>query len=141
MAQILGFSSYADLSLSKKMAPDVDSVLHLIDMLLVQSKQAAEQELLDLKKYIKESSSGTFPVEELSLWDIPYYSERLREHSYQYEEESLRPYFALPNVLNGLFSLANRLFGITIEEAAPGETQVWHPDVKFFNIKDTQTGE
>lgn len=64
----------------------------------------------------------------------------MRESAYQFEEEALRPYFALPNVLNGLFTLSNRLFGIIIEEAT-GEVDVWHPDVKFFNIKDAKTNE
>ena len=97
---ILGYSSYAELSLSKKMAPNVDSVLSLIDMLLIQSKPIAEKELQQVKEYAL--NNGDFQ-EEMMLWDLPYWSERLRENSYQFEEESLRPYFALPNVLTGKY--------------------------------------
>jgi oligopeptidase A len=103
MAQILGYPSYAELSLSKKMAPNVDSVLALIDMLLSQSKPAAEMELQEVTAFARgQGGLGTGGNEgEMKLWDLPYWSERLREKSYQFEEESLRPYFALPNVLTG----------------------------------------
>lgn len=146
ISQILGYSSYAEQSLSKKMAPNVESVLSLIDMLLEKSKPIAEIELQQVKDFARkqqqqeQQQGGGNENEELQLWDIPYWSERLRESSYQFEEESLRPYFALPNVLTGLFSLATRLFDITIE-AADGETQVWHPDVRYFVIKDSKTGD
>jgi oligopeptidase A len=137
MARLLGYKSYAELSLSSKMAPNVDSVLNLIEMLLSKSMPAAQKDLADLEAFAK---SQGYSGDKLALWDIPFWSERLRENQYEFEEEALRPYFALPNVLHGLFSLANRIFGITIE-AADGETDVWHPDVQFFNIKDTESGE
>ena len=72
--------------------------------------------------------------------DIQFWSERLREKNYQFEEEELRAYFPLPAVLKGLFDLATRLFGVTVE-AADGETSVWFPDVRFFHIKDQASGE
>lgn len=141
MARLLGYKSYAELSLSSKMAPDVDSVLSLTEMLLEKSRPAAEKDLADLEAFAKsQTQTAGSEGNKLALWDIPYWSERLREKQYEFEEEALRPYFALPNVLAGLFSLADRIFGITIE-AANGETQVWNPDVQFFNIKDSQTGE
>lgn len=99
-------------------------------MLQTKSLPAAQRELAELTDFAH-SKGLTGP---LQLWDVPYWSERLREDLYQYEEEELRAYFPLPTVLQGLFSLANRLFGITIE-AADGQAQVWHPDVRFFNIK------
>jgi oligopeptidase A len=79
-------------------------------------------------------------TEQLNLWDVAYYSERLREKDYEFQEEELRPYFALPNVLDGLFSLAERLFNVKIV-AADGTAQVWHPDVRFFNIIDKSNNE
>lgn len=136
MAAMLGYKSFAEKSLSSKMAPSVDSVLELISMLQTKSLPAAQRDLTELTDFAH-SKGLTGP---LQLWDVPYWSERLREDLYQYEEEELRAYFPLPTVLKGLFSLANRLFGITIE-AADGQTQVWHPDVQFFNIKDDKTGE
>lgn len=110
--------------------------MELIDMLREKSYQAALKDLQDIKEFAKKEGF----TDDIQLWDITYWSERLREKLYEYEEESLRPYFAFPLVLDGLFSLANRLFGITIE-AADGETQVWNEDVRFFNVKDSETGE
>eukprot|EP01035_Chromulina_nebulosa_P019895 gene19895-25850_t len=136
VAKLLGYKCYAELSLSSKMAPNVDSVLQLIDMLYEKSYPIAEQELEELKAFAKENGF----TEELSLWDVPYWSERMREKLYNYEEEALRPYFALPNVLDGLFSLANRLFDISIENAN-GEAQVWNQDVQYFKIKDNKSGD
>eukprot|EP00595_Chromulina_sp_UTEXLB2642_P002449 CAMPEP_0196763252 /NCGR_PEP_ID=MMETSP1095-20130614/3682_1 /TAXON_ID=96789 ORGANISM="Chromulina nebulosa, Strain UTEXLB2642" /NCGR_SAMPLE_ID=MMETSP1095 /ASSEMBLY_ACC=CAM_ASM_000446 /LENGTH=396 /DNA_ID=CAMNT_0042116015 /DNA_START=1026 /DNA_END=2212 /DNA_ORIENTATION=+ len=118
------------------MAPNVDSVLQLIDMLYEKSYPIAKQELEELKAFAKENDF----TEELNLWDVPYWSERMREKLYSYEEEALRPYFALPNVLDGLFSLANRLFDISIENAN-GEAQVWNQDVQYFKIKDNTSGD
>ena len=108
----------------------MESVLELIDMLQAKAYPAAQKELQELTEFAR--SKGL--QGDLQLWDVAFWSERLREDKYQYEEEQLRAYFPLPTVLNGMFSLANRLFGITIE-AADGQAQVWHPDVRFFNIK------
>lgn len=136
MANILGFSSHAERSLNSKMADSVESVMELTEMLLTKSMPAAENDMTTLKKFAE--SQGF--EEELALWDITYYSERLREVEYEFKEEELRPYFSLPNVLDGLFSLANRLFGITII-AADGKEHVWHPDVRFFEIYDSKSKE
>lgn len=110
--------------------PDVETVLELIDMLQEKAYPAAQRELKELTDFAQSKGFNG----QLQLWDIPFWSERLRENMYQYEEEELRSFFPLPTVLNGMFTLANRLFGITIE-AADGQAQVWHPDVRFFNIK------
>jgi len=118
-SKLLGFSSFAERSLSAKMAPNANAVLELIEMLREKSMPAAKRELAELQTFAKSCGLES----ELQLWDIAFYSERLREAQYEFEEETLRPYFALPNVLDGLFSLCNRLFGITIEVAV-GEAQV-----------------
>ena len=108
----------------------METVLELIDMLQEKAYPAAQRELKELTDFAQSKGFNG----QLQLWDIPFWSERLRENMYQYEEEELRSFFPLPTVLNGMFTLANRLFGITIE-AADGQAQVWHPDVRFFNIK------
>ena len=132
MAKMLGYNNFAELSLSKKMAKDVNSVMKLTDMLRARSFPVAQAELENLKEFAKkEGYSGN-----LELWDIPYFSERLREKKYEFSEEELRPYFSLPAVLDGLFTLAERLFGITIKKA-DGKAEVWNPDVGFFNIYDS----
>jgi len=136
MALLLGYKNYAELSLSSKMADSVDSVLALSEMLLSKAYPAAKKELEELKNFAK--SKGC--TDDLALWDVAYWSERLREDQYQFSEEELRPYFAYPNVLNGLFSLINRLFGVSIKKA-DGEAEVWHKDVGFFKVFDDSTGE
>lgn len=105
-------------------------------MLRTQAMPAAQKELAELVAFARTKGFDS----DMALWDVSFWSERLREEMYQYEEEELRAFFPLPVVLDGLFGLATRLFGITIE-AADGESQVWHKDVRFFNVKDTTTGE
>ena len=136
MAKILGYGSHAEKSLSSKMTPSVQAVEDLTAMLLAAAYPAAVKELELIKTLAKTKGfSG-----ELQLWDVPFWSERLREDQYAYTEEELKPYFALPAVLDGLFKLCNRLFGVRIE-AADGEAEVWDKDVRFFKIYDEQTKE
>lgn len=135
MASLLGFESYAALSIDSKMATSVEVVDALLESLRVSSIDAAQDDLETLQRYANDHGlEGA-----LTLWDIGYYSERLREERFDYSEEALRPYFPMPRVLDGLFALAGRLFGVTIE-AADGETPVWHPDVRFFRVRD-ESGE
>jgi len=131
MARLLGFECYAALSLDSKMAPSIAGVDELLDRLLAASIGAAREDLATLQAYArKQGLEG-----DLSLWDQAFYAERLREERFDYSEEDLRPYFPMPRVLEGLFALAGRLFGVSIE-AADGETPVWHPDVRFFHVRD-----
>lgn len=136
MAEILGYGTYAELSIARKMAPSVDAVEALMEELRSTSYNAAVQELADLQAFAqaKDPKMG----DRLMHWDIPYWSERMREERYGLNEEELRPYFPLPQVLEGLFTLAHRLFGITIT-AADGAAPVWHSDVRYFQVAD-ETG-
>src|SRR5439155_4754160 len=97
------------------------------------SRPRAERDLADLTAFAR-SESGD-PQLTLRHWDIAFWAERLREKRYDYSEEALRPYFPLPAVLEGLFALARRLFGVTIRPA-DGEAPVWNPDVRFFRVSD-----
>jgi oligopeptidase A len=136
LAGMLGYKNFAEKSLSSKMAPSVAAVMDLTNMLRDQAFGAAEAELEELKSFAKkEGFNGEF-----SLWDVQFWSERLREKSYQFEEEQLRVYFPLEGVLKGLFDLATRLFGVVVE-AADGETPVWCDAVRFFHIRDQTTNE
>jgi oligopeptidase A len=137
MAKMLGYKSIAEKSLSVKMAPSVDAVLQLTTMLREKAMPAALKELEELKVFAKKNG---FEEDTIALWDLPYWSERLREAQYQFQEEELRAYFPLPKVLEGLFSLANRLFGVVVVPAAEGEVQVWNEDVKFYHVNDEATG-
>lgn len=131
--KILGFDNFAELSLARKMAPSVEAIEQLLEELRKASYDAAKQDLADLQDYAK--SKGAAEADNLMHWDTTYWSERQREEKYGLNEEELRPYFPLPKVLNGLFSLAKRIFGVTIT-AADGQAPVWHEDVRYFQIAD-----
>lgn len=137
-AALLGYANYAELSLASKMAPDVATVETLLEQLRQASFDAAQQDLAELRDFAR--SQGAAEAEDLTHWDLAFWSERLREHRYDISDEELRPYFPLPRVLDGLFALVNRLFGITIR-AADGEVAVWHPDIRFFRIYNDRNEE
>ena len=137
-AALLGFADYAALSLSTKMAGDVATVERMLEQLRTASWQAARRDLDDLRTLAREA--GSLEAGDLQPWDVGYWAERLREQRFETSDEILRPYFPLPGVLDGLIALASRLFGIAIE-AADGTVAVWHPDVRFFRVKDLESGE
>ena len=136
MAGILGFKSHAEKSLSNKMAGSVAAVDGLTAMLLEASYPAAQRDLEQVRAFAKAEGFS----DELKLWDVTFWSERLREKEYEFSEEELKPYFPLPAVLDGLFKLCARIFAVRIE-AADGEAQVWHEDVRFFKIYDETSNE
>jgi len=133
-ALLLGFESYADKSLFTKMAESPDHVLEFLKDLAERSKPQAEKEMSELRGFAKEELS----LDDLQPWDLAYASEKLRQQAYQLSQEDLKPYFPVDNVINGLFDLVHRLFGISIQERQDVDT--WHPDVRFFDIKD-ETGK
>ncbi|WP_089722293.1 M3 family metallopeptidase [Candidatus Entotheonella palauensis] len=137
-ASILGYANYAELSLASKMAPDVQTVEALLEQLRQASFDAAQQDLADLRDFAR--SQGAAEADELQHWDIAFWAERLREHRYAISDEELRPYFPLPNVLEGLFALVQRLFGVTIRPADDA-VSVWHPEVRFFRIYNADQEE
>lgn len=130
-AQLLGYANYAEVSLQRKMAPDVAAVLEMHQELLTAAKPHAAQDLAEIQQLANENGQ----TGDLLHWDIPFWSERLREQKFQFTDEELRPYFPLETVLDGLFELLHRLFGIHVQ-AADGEAPVWHADVRFFHIRD-----
>ena len=132
-AQLLGFADFAEVSLSTKMAPDVSAVEGLLEELRGASLEPARAELAELRSLAREQ--GAPEAGDFALWDVSFWSERLRESRYAYSDEELRPWFPFPKVLEGLFALANRLFDVTIT-AADGEASVWHADVRFFRVCD-----
>jgi len=135
-AGILGFKSYAELSLARKMAPNVDAVETLLEELRQVCYDAAVKDLTELQGFA--ASKGAAEANDLKHWDMSFWSEKQREEKFAFNDEELRPYFPLPQVLDGLFSLAKRLFGVTIIPA-DGTAPVWHEDVRYFQIAD-ETG-
>jgi len=131
-AAILGYRSYAEVSLASKMAPS-SAVDKLLDELRSAALPRARAEHEELTTYAREKSGDR--KLELQLWDIPFWAERLREERYAYSDEELRPYFSLPRVLEGLFATAKRLFDVDIRPA-DGDVAVWDPAVRFFRVSD-----
>ncbi|KAG8073029.1 hypothetical protein GUJ93_ZPchr0006g45491 [Zizania palustris] len=132
-AKLLGYKNYAEVSMAQKMAT-VDRVEELLEKLRAASWDHAVQDMEDLKVFA--NGSGSLEANDLAHWDLTFWSERLRESKYDINEEDLRPYFALPKVMDGLFSLANKLFGVSVEPA-DGLAPVWNSDVKFYCVKDS----
>ena len=124
-AQLLGFSSYAELSLATKMAASPAEVLAFLHDLAARYRPAAVDEFAELEK---------FAGRRLEAWDVSYYAEKLRQARHSVSQEALRPYFPLPRVLEGLFEVARRLYGISIE---PREgVSAWDPQVRYYAIRD-----
>ncbi|QOV23109.1 M3 family metallopeptidase [Anabaenopsis elenkinii] len=133
LAQLLGFENYAQLSLASKMAPNVAAVEGLLEELRQASYDAAVKDLEELKAFA--SSKKAAQADNLQHWDISFWAERQREEKFAFTAEELRPYFPLPQVLDGLFALVKRLFGVTVTPA-DGQAPVWHEDVRYFQIAD-----
>ncbi|TGV18557.1 oligopeptidase A [Pseudoalteromonas sp. MEBiC 03607] len=131
LAELLGFNSYADMSLATKMAETPEQVFSFLEDLADKSKPQAEQELAELTAYAKDKHGVT----ELAAWDYAYYGEKLKQEKYAISDEVLRPYFPADKVLSGLFTTVNRLFGISVKEVTDFDT--YHPDVRFFEIYDS----
>lgn len=128
LATLLGFATYADLSLATKMADSPEQVLSFLNDLATRGKAQAEAEFDALKAYAKE----TLGLDELQPWDVAFTSEKLREARYAISQETLRPYFPAPKVIDGLFSVVERLYGVTFREDK--HVSVWHPDVRYFDV-------
>ncbi|HYN79853.1 MAG TPA: M3 family metallopeptidase, partial [Lamprocystis sp. (in: g-proteobacteria)] len=131
LAQLLGFANYAERSLATKMAPSTGAVLDFLNDLAGRSIDQARHELAEVRDFARAQHG----LDHLEPWDLTYYGEKLRVHRYQISQEELRPYFPVSRVLTGLFGVAQRLFGVSIEESQTFET--YHPDVRFFEIRDT----
>lgn len=134
-AKLLGFSTYADLSLATKMAGDVATVRALLEKMHSRSYAAAQKDIAELQAFAKTQGFD----EAFQPWDTSFWAERVRESSLELNEEALRAYFPLSRVLDGMFGLVKELFGIRVVPA-DGEADVWNPDVRFFHIVDDASG-
>ncbi len=126
LARLLEFASYADYALATRMAKSAGEVFAFLEQLRQAGRPAAELELRELEQ---------FAGQQLAAWDLSYWTERLQRERYSVAQEQLRPFFALPRVLDGLFDVARRLFGVHILERSG--VPVWHPDARYFEIRDT----
>ncbi len=131
VSRLLGFASYSEKSLATKMAESPTQVLGFLNDLAAKAKPQGEREVQELKAFVKEE----FDIDELDLWDVTYYSEKLKQKLYQISDEELRPYFPESKAVSGLFEVLNRLFGMTVVEREG--VDVWHESVRFFDIFDS----
>jgi oligopeptidase A len=129
-AQLLGFNNYAVRSLATKMADSVEQVMSFLNDLAERSKPSAIRELDEVRDFARAYDNS----DDLQAWDIPYYSEKLRQKKYAISQEELKPYFPEPRVVAGLFLIVERLYGLQIEAVEGINT--WHEDVHFYRIKD-----
>ena len=124
-ASLVGFANFAEYSLATKMARDPAEVIEFLQRLARVSRPAAEREFKELEQ---------FAGRPLAAWDVAFYSERLKNERLQVSEEALRPYFPMPRVLAGLFTVISRLYGVRI--VANAAVEVYHPDVRYFDVLD-----
>ena len=130
-AQLLGFQTAADYVLTRRMAENSDNVYQLLNQLLEAYTPTAHREVEEVQALAKELEGEDFT---LMPWDWAYYSEKLKEKKFNWDEEALRPYFELNRVIDGVFGLATRLYGITFQENK--DIPVYHADVKAYDVFD-----
>lgn len=132
LANLLGFKNYAERSLATKMAESTDQVLSFLNDLAKRSRSMAEKELSELNEFAKQHHA----IEDLQPWDLTYYSEKLRQHTYSISQQELKPYFPETKVIPGMFEVVKRLYGLQIKEVDQVDT--WHDDVLFYEIRDAE---
>lgn len=130
LAQLLGFDNHAERSLATKMAQSPQQVLDFLNDLASRSKPIAEKEFEELKAFAKETAD----MDELQAWDVTYYAEQLRQQRYAISQEELKPYFPEDKVVQGLFAVVRKLYGLEISER--NDVDTWHKDVRFFEIRE-----
>ncbi len=131
-SRLVGFDCYAERSIDAKMAPSVEAVWSLLGELEAAARPAAEREYRALVEFMERT--GAEEAADPRPWDVPYWTEKLRKASYDYDSERLREYFQMPRVMEGLFSLIEKLYGMEIRRAEAGAAPVWDPSVEFYHV-------
>jgi peptidyl-dipeptidase Dcp len=129
-ANLLGYSTHSHFVLEERMAQNPGKVKSFLNDLLAKAKPASEREFAQLTAFAKEMDG----IEQLEKWDGSYYAEKLKQKLFNLDDELLKPYFQLENVLNGAFTIAEKLYGITFNEVFDIET--YHKDVQTFEVLD-----
>lgn len=129
-ANLLGYKTHADFVLEERMAENPENVQHFLNELLEKSKPAAKKELKELTDFAQQTDG----ISQLQKWDSSYYAEKLKKQKFQLDDELLKPYFELNNVLNGAFEVARRLYGITFKQV--NDVDVYHSEVQTYRVYD-----
>lgn len=132
-ANLLGYKTWADYILEERMAENPQKVMAFEKNVLGYAKPAAEREIKELTDYAKAQG---YPENTLQRWDVSFYSEKLKKEKYSINDELLKPYFKLENVLDGLFTLTNKLYGLTFKERK--DIPTWNAEVKTYEILDAK---
>ncbi|MDB4377444.1 M3 family metallopeptidase [Akkermansiaceae bacterium] len=135
-AALLGFSNFADLTLARRMAGSGKGAIDFSENLHALIVDRFQEEVAELQSYKAEKTGGENA--KLEPWETGYWAETRRKELFAFDEEALRPYFPVGQVMDGLFSLTSTLFGITISES---EAEAWHEEVTFYEIHDAKTKE
>ena len=135
-AKLLGRAHFADQVLQRRMAKTGERALNFIEDLRQRAEAAFRQECTELEEF-KAAHTGE-PVGPLKAWELSYWAEKLRRQRYDFDEEVIRPYFPMNRVIDGLFALVGRVFGLKISERVEGSVETWHPEVKFYDLWDDQ---
>src|SRR5690606_19212396 len=130
-AKLLGYPSHAHYVLEERMAETPEKVSDFLNELLEKAKPAAKREFLELEKFAQELDG----IDRMEKWDSAYYSEKLKQKLFDLDDEKLKPYFKLENVISGVFTIAEKLFDLQFEEVF--DIEKYHPDVKTYRIYDT----
>lgn len=128
LARLLGFENYAQYSLATKMAQSTDQVVQFLEDLADRSRPQASKELEELRQFAKEQAG----LEHLEAWDMTFYAEKLKQARFNISQQELRPYFPLPRVLEGLFAVTQRLFGVDVKEIQAFDS--YHQDLRLFQL-------
>ncbi|WP_026950196.1 M3 family metallopeptidase [Algoriphagus mannitolivorans] len=131
-AQLLGYSTHAAFVLEERMAKSPESVLEFLESLLKKAKPKAEQDVKEVADFAKNLDG----LEDLKKWDFAYYSELLKKEKYALDDELLRPYFQLENVIEGVFLTSGKLYGITFQKNE--KIPVYHPEVTAYEVMDRE---
>ncbi|WP_288999097.1 M3 family metallopeptidase [uncultured Psychrobacter sp.] len=129
-AKLLGFDNYAEVSLSTKMADSVTEVEDFLRNLAAQATPAAQQDLAQLQ-----TCAQDYGIDKLQPWDSAYIAEKVKQSKFSLSQEEIRPYFPLPKVISGLFTIVERLYGIKVQEHSESVSR-WHDDVRFYQLFD-----
>ena len=130
LAALLGYKNYAEMSLVTKMANSSNEIIKFLNKLAKKSKPFAKKDMVDIDLIAKK-----FNIKNVEAWDIAFFSEKIKEEKFRFSDIEVKNYFPKPKVLDGLFKLVNKIYGINIRKQ---KTSVWHKDVEFYEIFDNK---